>query len=133
MIYKKKSHQVGFTLIETLITLALIGVVVTAIAVPLIGFNKVNIDSQRTLSATAEAQRQIEAVRTLVTADYDYNPPLTAAQLGGVTCTNLNVLDMPMSPSGCAQLSNPPMRRLSITRNVSGINSPVTLTLDVRP
>ncbi|GAA4005946.1 hypothetical protein GCM10022631_16610 [Deinococcus rubellus] len=130
---RKNVYQAGFTLIETPIALVCLGLVITAVAVPLIGFNKVNITSQQTLSVTTAAQRQLEAVRTLVTADYDYNPPLTAAQLGDVTCINLNVLDVPMSPAGCDQLANPPMRRLSITRSMPGVSSPMTLTLDLRP
>jgi len=126
-------NQEGFTLVETLIALMLLALVLTAVAVPLLSFNKVNVTSQNTLSATTAAQQQLEAVRTLITSNYSYIPPLTSAQLGGVTCVNLNALDSVMTPPACEALSNPPMRRLTITKTVTGVGTPVTLTLDVRP
>jgi prepilin-type N-terminal cleavage/methylation domain-containing protein len=131
----KMQTRAGFTLVETLIALALLGVVLTAVAIPLLNFNKLNITSQQTLTETTSAQRELEAARTFVVANYNNPLLLVTAQLNNVTCINLNALGspMPLANQACPTLTNPSMRRLTITKTVAGASAPVTLSLDVRP
>lgn len=126
-------RDAGFTIVEVLISIVLLALLVVAIALPILNFQKLNIQSRDSLSATAQAQKLLENARQLVISNYSYTPPLTAAQLGGVTCTNISVLNAVMTPSDCSLNLNPPMRRLSITKSVTGQAQPVTLTVDVRP
>jgi prepilin-type N-terminal cleavage/methylation domain-containing protein len=128
-------RESGFTIVEVLISILLLGLVVTAVAVPLLGFNKVNIQSQNSLSANTAAQLQLEGARTYVVSNYTNNALLIPANLGSVKCTNISALDEEMSPAACSLNPNPPMRRLVISQDVTGTPKPksVILTLDVRP
>lgn len=123
----------GFTIVEVLISIVLLALLVVAVALPILNFQKLNIQSRNSLSATTQAQKTLEAVRLRVVNNYSYLPPLTAAQLDGATCTNISVLNTVMVPTDCSGNSNPPMRRLSVTKQVAGQASSVTLTVDVRP
>lgn len=126
-------RESGFTIVEILISIALLSILVVAIALPILNFQKLNIQSRNSLSATSKAQQSLERVRQLVINNYSYAPPLTAIQLDGVTCINISVLNAPMPDADCSLNLNPPMRRLSVTRQVADQVKPVTLTVDVRP
>lgn len=126
-------RESGFTIVEILISIVLLALLVVAVALPILNFQKLNIQSRDSLSATSQAQKTLEAVRLRIVSNYSYLPPLTPAQLDGVTCTNISVLNIVMAPSDCSGNTNPPMRRLSVTKQVTGQASPVTLTVDVRP
>lgn len=126
-------REFGFTIVEVLISIVLLALLVVAVALPILNFQKLNIQSRDSLSATSQAQKTLEAVRRMVISNYSYLPPLTIAQLDGATCTNISVLNTVMDPPACSGNANPPMRRLSVTKQVAGQASPVTLTVDVRP
>lgn len=127
------TRESGFTIVEILISIALLSILVVAIALPILNFQKLNIQSRNSLSATSQAQQNLEKVRQLVINNYSYAPPLTATQLGDVTCTNISVLNAAMPESDCSLNRNPPMRRLSVTKRITDQDQPVTLTVDVRP
>ena len=133
MMYKPNKYETGFTIVEILIALLLLGLILVAVAIPLLGFNRINATSQKTLSETTAAQKDLEGARTYVIANYNNPALLTTILLSGVVCENISALDAVMSPAACTSLASPPMRRLTVTKSVDGASAPVTLSLDVRP
>ncbi|AZI42337.1 prepilin-type N-terminal cleavage/methylation domain-containing protein [Deinococcus psychrotolerans] len=126
----------GFTIIEILVAIVLLGIVIIITAQPLINSLRLSATSENTLSGTQEAQDVLERARALVVADYgtpqaDLNN-MVKPSTSTILCQDV-APDLTISAT-CADTTGdtPFLRRLTVTTTVVS-QAPVVLSLDVRP
>ena len=132
---KKYAHQ-GFTIIEILVAVFILGIIIIITAQPLLNSLRLSATSERTLNGTREAQDVLERARATVVGDYaspqaDLNilsKPVTST----ILCQDVTP-DLSISAT-CADTSGntPFLRRLTVTTTIVN-QPPVILSLDVRP
>ena len=111
-------HTQGFTLIEILVSISLIGILAAVLTATLTGTLNLNRQSQRQMDSTSQAHQVIESIRGAwaipaadgVTSDY-YNrvcAPSSTVKLNGLSAQyiNLNSRAQPINSSG-AVVSTP--------------------------
>ncbi|MFK7602708.1 hypothetical protein ACI3L1_10900 [Deinococcus sp. SM5_A1] len=120
----------GLTIVEVLVSIALLSVIVLVVLTPLTGFFGLTRQSNQQVSATQSAQRAMESLRGdwLNTARYDQNCLTNPAVLDGlnIEITALDVSSPPVpigtlgKPGNCAAgaavISQPPLKRVRITQ-----------------
>lgn len=142
----------GFSLIEALVAVALLGIIVVAVSLPVTGFFKVNRNASLSLDATRAAQDLMERARAGVLGTRtvggvqvpNYPDPATVlsdlrADLSATTaltvtlgCADLNADGSELNASCAASAAGPPMRRLTVEASSHGTVE-TRLSLEVRP
>lgn len=138
----------GLTIIEVLVSIALLSVIVLVVLTPLTGFFGLTRQSNRQVSATQSAQRAMESLRGdwLNPGYYDKNCLTNLAVLDGLTVeiTSLDVNNQPTgtlgNPGNCAASAAvsdpPPLKRVRITQvdpqNGNKILADLTVLVDRR-
>lgn len=88
-----RSANHGFTIVEVLISIALLGILVTAILLPIMNSYKMTGQSKLNLQATADAQKRLEHARQVVLANYSNGAAIGTAlsdpEFVNVVCENL--------------------------------------------
>ena len=69
-MFKKRLNQKGYTLVELIITLAIIGIMIAPIYNAFLDANRVNLRSKRQISAAYLAQNVMEEVKGISTSDF---------------------------------------------------------------
>lgn len=115
----------GLTIIEVLVSIALLSVIVLVVLTPLTGFFGLTRKSNQQVSATQAAQRAMEALRGdwLSQSNYDKNCLTNPAVLDGLKI-EITALDVDNQPTGTlgrpgtcgAVISQPPLKRVRITQ-----------------
>ncbi|WP_161881986.1 type IV pilus modification PilV family protein [Deinococcus alpinitundrae] len=132
---KKHANQ-GFTIIEILVAVFILGIIIIITAQPLLSSLRLSGTSEKTLNGTREAQDVLERARATVVGDYaspqaDLNV-MSKPATSTVLCQDV-APDFSISAT-CADTSGntPFLRRLTVTTTILD-QSPVILSLDVRP
>ncbi|OGB88090.1 hypothetical protein A3H38_03390 [candidate division WOR-1 bacterium RIFCSPLOWO2_02_FULL_46_20] len=78
-----KGNKRGFTLLEVMVAIALIGLVLTAIMQIVPGMLKVSAKVERITKATFLAEKKMEDIRSLICSDYSVNRTQAATAFPG--------------------------------------------------
>lgn len=136
----------GLTIVELLIGVAILGIIIMAVSLPLTTFLGMNRKSSLTLGATSDAQDAMEQARRIVLANFPDPQPLLNTQTWPanitVACADVNAQGTVTNATCQAAIaSGTPavvmtasiaMRRLTVTATVNGVQE-TRLNLDVRP
>lgn len=133
---RKNQISQGFTIIEILVAVFILGIIIIITAQPLINSLRLSGTSEKTLNGTREAQDVLERARAIVVADYatpqaDLNvmiKPTTSTILCQDVAPDLSVAATCVDTAG----DTPFLRRLTVTTTIVN-QPPVVLGLDVRP
>ncbi|CAM3512923.1 prepilin-type N-terminal cleavage/methylation domain-containing protein [Deinococcus frigens] len=139
----KPHHAAGLTIIEVLVSIALLSVIVLVVLTPLTGFFGLARQSNQQVSTTQAAQRALESLRGdwLNQGNYDKNCLTNPAVLDhlDIEITALDVDNQATGtlgkPGSCAAvISQPPLKRVRITRsNAQGrLLADLTVVVDRR-
>lgn len=132
------SHEIGFTLIETLVSVALMSLLVIAVLYPMTASFKMTQDSKLNLEATSKAQRDLEKARQIVLTNYGDGAQIESLlardqDLRDIKCENVNLYNQVMPQAQCRQMNNPPLRRLSLERaNANSSKKDIVMSIGVR-
>lgn len=132
------NDEAGFTIIETLVSIALLTLLVVAVLYPMSASFKMTQDSKLNLEATNKAQRDLEKARQIVLTNYANGTQIEALlqqdeNLRDIKCENVNLYNQVMPQARCGQMNNPPVRRLSLERaNTNSSNKDIVLSVGVR-
>lgn len=131
-------HEAGFTLIETLVSVALLSLLVVAVLYPMSASFKMTQDSKLNLEATSKAQRDLEKARQIVLTNYSNGSQIESLlsqdeDLKDIKCENVNLYNKVMPQARCSQMNNPPLRRLSLKRaNANSSKNDIVMSIGVR-
>lgn len=126
----RHSSEAGFTLIEVLVAIVLLGVIMVAVLTPMAGLFGVNRTSESIMDVNTLAQQRLEEARSVVVTNYNTpdNFKDTLTKLG-VTCKDIGLYGQVMQDSCAPAAVTPPLRRLSITVTRDG--QTLTSSIDV--
>lgn len=92
---KSRSSEEGFTLIESLVAIAIIGIILAAIGPPILLATATRLYNQRTEQAVQLAQGEVDRVRLIVERDYittDLPPASSTTQIQDTPAPNTGAL-----------------------------------------
>lgn len=116
----------GFTIIETLVAIALFSLLIVAVIYPITNSYKLTAQSKNNLRATGDAQSTLEKARQIVITNYNDSAKiaalLAAPEFSKVTCENVNLYNQVIAGrEPCATAGfTPPVRRLTIKDRTIG-------------
>ena len=126
-----RQNRSGFTLVEIMIALALLGLVIVMILTPMLGLFGFNRNTGDILDANTVVSQRLDEARTLVRSNYA-TPINFKARLDdlGITCQNIGIYGAVLNNS-CydTSASTPPLRRLTISTTQG--NQSVSASVDV--
>lgn len=129
----------GFTLIEALVALVLLSLLVLAVVYPMTASFNLTRQSKNTLQITTTAQRDLETARQIVLTNYKDGNKINHL-LGSnpntrdIKCENVNLYNQTLPQRDCRSMSEPPLRRLTLTRKTKDASQPdLVMSIGVRP
>lgn len=118
-----KERQAGFTIVELLVTIAIVGITTASLTSMFISIQRVQQQTLHVDSATRAAQRQIESLRN------DNYASLTPGQT--INFTSQLPSSLPPGSTGTVQVSQPAtdLRRVDVTVTYKENGKPRSITL----